>query len=209
MAGEKERVKEWIEEKLEDGADEQKIREVLDGKGYNPSLVDEVKTPQVKPLHESTDTISEEDSGRNYGGRIKDSGGKLLQGLKRSGKPVLVILILVAAVAGIGFLYSSSNINLPSTDSDYTEPEIEGEEVKVVLMDRLAKPSRPTISEGDGVRFANNASHAFNITFDREVESFVLDKGETRLVDIKSVVYYTAEPVGTDARKVHGSVSVQ
>lgn len=202
-------IRKWIRQKLNEGVEEQNIRKVISKKGYDSSLVSEVKysTPGSGSQENTVNDLDLSHRKNHLSNVSEGVEGKLNRGWSTG----LVIIILVAAL-GTGLMYAPSldisSIELPEVNTE-EEPEIEGEETRVVLTERLAQPSRPQISEDDGVRFVNNASHAFNVTFDREVESFIVESGETELVDVRSVVYYTATPVDAEAEEVKGSVSVQ
>lgn len=67
---------------------------------------------------------------------------------------------------------------------------------------------RPTISREDGIRFVNKADYSFNLTFDRQVEDFVLEPGEERVVDVNSIIYYTADPLDSEARKIKAGANI-
>lgn len=62
-------LKEWVEEKLDEGVDEERIKESLENTGHDPSIVDEVKSPfddagvDQDPFQE--DQESKEDSSRS------------------------------------------------------------------------------------------------------------------------------------------------
>jgi len=64
--------------------------------------------------------------------------------------------------------------------SQLSDREIEGEITNVTLTDRYAEPFRPTIAREDGIRFLNNGSRSFNLSFDRDIESFVLESQEPK-----------------------------
>jgi hypothetical protein len=113
----------------------------------------------------------------------------------------------VLFVSLTGFLiFTGFQSNLWKPD---IEPSIQGEIVNVTLTDTRPEPFRPTISPEDGVRFTNNAQYSYNFSFESErLEGFVIEPGESRVVDVKSIAYYTAEPLNSSARDVKGGVNV-
>lgn len=122
-------------------------------------------------------------------------------------------LVLLFAMAGAYILGGNNLISLFDSlnpgEGSY-EPEIEGEVIEVVVDDERASPNRPKISPEDGIKFVNEASHDLNFTFDREVESFVLEKGDSRVVDVTKIVYYRVNPVEeVEFREIRGGVNVQ
>jgi len=117
----------------------------------------------------------------------------------------LIFSLSVLLIVGLGiFLYTGTE------DSSGNSPEIEGEIIDVVVEEGKAEPLRPRISPEDGVRFVNNEEKALNFTFDRSVEDFVLEPGESKLVDVDVIIYYEIDTVEKDGfRKIVGGVNVQ
>jgi len=57
-----ERLREWVEGKLEEGVDEDRIKDSLRNTGHDPSIVDEVKSPFEEDPEVSEDVFQEDDS---------------------------------------------------------------------------------------------------------------------------------------------------
>ena len=82
-----------------------------------------------------------------------------------------------------------------------------GEYSKIVLGEVSADLVRPSISS-EGVKFVNNASHSFNVRFDRSIEGFRILPGESKNVEVDSITYYNATPVD-EGRMIKGSIYVE
>lgn len=110
--------------------------------------------------------------------------------------------LLIFSVAAVG--YSLNDFQL-------TSQSIEGDVHEVSFENNRADPSRPTISEEDGVKFVNNEEENLMVQFDREVETFEIDSGEEMTVNVSNIVYYEARPVDEEAefRAISGGVNVQ
>ena len=117
-------------------------------------------------------------------------------------------LIGVAVISGFAFLYISP-LEI-SHDEDDRNVDIEGETVNVSVDRERAEPFRPVISPEDGVRFINTADHQLEFEFDRHVDSFSLQSGESRVVDLKMTVYYNVTASGQEEfRPILAGISVQ
>jgi hypothetical protein len=117
-------------------------------------------------------------------------------------------LISIFLVVGTGALFYAMNSS--KIQPEQQQPEIDGETVDVVIDNVRATPSRPTISRDDGIRFVNNASHTLNFTFERNIESFTLEQGGTKVVDINEIVYYDVNAVGeVEFREISAGINVQ
>lgn len=123
---------------------------------------------------------------------------------------VAVLLVGLLTFSSLDFAQGSFLDNKSDVEDGYTEPEIEGEIVEIVVDDERAQPFRPEISEEDGIRFVNDASYDLNFTFDREVDSFVVEQNKSRVVDVDSIVYFYVNPVqDVEFRQIKGGVNVQ
>lgn len=115
---------------------------------------------------------------------------------------------LTAVLVVLASVYFDPDItNMDALDKD-AKPNIEGDITTVALTNRYAEPRRPTISREDGIKFVNKADYSFNLTFDRQVEDFTLEPGEERVVEVNSIIHYTAEPLDSEARKIKAGVNI-
>lgn len=125
------KIRDWIEEKLDEGYSEEKIRKTVDRKGYDSSLVDEVKNESTDEENEFSeddseeefgtekiiaeqvadqvaDRVAEDENSSNYEYNQEDTDGK------RSGNIILdhwklgVMTIAFAGVFIVGALYMPS-----------------------------------------------------------------------------------------------------
>ncbi|PSH01654.1 MAG: hypothetical protein BRC27_01450 [Nanohaloarchaea archaeon SW_10_44_10] len=117
-------------------------------------------------------------------------------------------LIGVAVISGLAFLYTGP-LEI-SHDGDNRNVDIEGEKVNVNVDGERAEPFRPVISPEDGIRFTNSADHRLEFEFDRHVDSFSLQSGESRVVDLNMTVYYNVTASGKEEfRPILAGISVQ
>lgn len=141
--------------------------------------------------------------------KVREVRDSLAEEVRTGWKP---LLIGAGAITVLTLIFTFSNISFPSISPDQeskVQPDIEGEWVNITLTDRHARPMRPTIEREDGIRFINEASHAYNLTFDREVENFVLEPGEQKPVEVSSIIYYEAVPLEKDSRKIKAGVNIE
>lgn len=212
----KEEIRDWVRRKLDEGVEEQKIRQVLSRKGQDPSIVDEVrnssrsepeKETEWQPTGIHDDSASRQKEG-NHGFEKGQENWKYVMGLLFLSTVVVVGFIHVPEVD----LSRSSAIQEPDTDNSSNQQDqiqVPENTTRVTISNSVAKPSRPVISSNESILFVNNADHGFNITFDRAAESFVLPRGQSETVDVDLSVYYTAKPINSDAGAVKGSIGVE
>lgn len=83
-------------------------------------------------------------------------------------------------------------------------------DVVVEVTETSLEPARPSVSSGEEVKFSNKADKTMSFSFERGIDSFELESGESRTENIGMTVYYTATPVQADSsQKIRGSIVVQ
>ncbi|MFB6208759.1 MAG: hypothetical protein ABEJ56_01325 [Candidatus Nanohaloarchaea archaeon] len=120
-----EKIREWVEDKLDEGVDEERIKNSLENTGHDPSILEEVKAPfngkevEEDPFEFSgNDSQVEEEEDDSAGGKSERLdldfpgflGGNLLS---RLGLKHLAILIILVVVAGSGYLLQQSQVTEP------------------------------------------------------------------------------------------------
>ncbi len=135
--------------------------------------------------------------------KFEEKGEKVSGQVRGHRKDFMVPLVIAVILSAAMFISSSID---QGTEKG---PVIEGEIVNITVSEDGAEPFRPEISERDGVRFINNAEHELNFTFDRNIESFVIEPGESKVVDVNSIVYFYADAEEAEFREVKGGVNVQ
>jgi hypothetical protein len=140
--------------------------------------------------------------------RVKRISRELAEDVESNWKPFIVVTSFLV-ILGLTLVFINFDLPNEVLPDSGPETEIEGEIVNVNLTNRDVEPVRPTISRKDGIRFVNKGSYTFNLSFDRDVQSFVLRPGEEKVVDIKSILYYNATPVNTDGRMLKAGVNIE
>lgn len=282
------KLEEWVARKLDEGVEEERLRNVLEKKGHDPAIIDKAKqsTSQEKTgnkkdmnlrrgegtgdgkvdlggetyeldedfsdkkdfqgLHGQSEkeTIdlsqkeSEDESEEKYSNDINEKrdhleeigesvSSRIKKDVSRMWKPVVGLLLISGLVLGawmfipfgaitgavkdvdVGNLLENS-VSPDKEDQDSAEKNVVYDSPKVYLNERVAKPSRPSITQDEEIMFVSNVSYGLKISFESGVEDFTLEPGESRKLDINSLVYYTAKPVGNiDKPDVKGSVYVE
>ena len=151
-------------------------------------------------------TVREMEGKRN---KLKDLGRDLNRKIDSYREQLLIYgLIGVAVISGTTFLYISP-LEISHIGDD-RNVNIEGETVNVNVDGERAEPFRPVISPEDGIRFTNSADHQLEFGFDRHVDSFSLQSGESRVVDLNMTVYYNVTASGQEEfRPILAGISVQ
>lgn len=144
---------------------------------------------------------------KNHKDQIERISHNLAEDFESNWKPVILGLGIISVLILVFAFY---NLKVPENllSDQVSDNVIEGNITNVNLTDRSVEPSRPTISREDGIRFRNLGSQTFNLSFDRDIESFLLEPGDQKVVDINSITYYNATPVN-DGRKIIAGVYVE
>ena len=80
-----------------------------------------------------------------------------------------------------------------------TESDIEGDITEVTIDGGGADPSRPEITQEEGVEFVNNAGFDIRLEFDADrYEEIVIEDGESKIKDFQRIIYYQITPVDED-----------
>jgi len=119
-------------------------------------------------------------SKKSYRENVQKISHGLAEDIESNSKS-LSVLIGALGLMILAFVFYGIELYDFSQSSQLSDREIEGEITNVTLTDRYAEPFRPTIAREDGIRFLNNGSRSFNLSFDRDIESFVLEPGAQKL----------------------------
>lgn len=116
----------------------------------------------------------------------------------------------VLAMAFISIVIAGSLMVLPQFIQDIDEASQPDADITIEVKDRSVEPSRPTVSSGTSVRFVNRADVELELLFDREVEGFSLEPGESKVREIESIIYYNVtSPEEPEFRMIKGGINVQ
>lgn len=112
----------------------------------------------------------------------------------------VVSLFLLIAVVSLGaFLMDNSSESIDNAES-VTEIEFESNSIT---------PTRPTVSQGDQIRFVNRENYSIEIDFDDDDDEVVEPNGSVEL-GFDRITYYSISPSEEeDGRRVFGSINVQ
>lgn len=155
--------------------------------------------------------------------KVKRHEKKLTERLSYTDEIAFVVLLLVFGGAiimssGSGFpteFFPGEEATATTSSEEQVSQDmqnsIEGDIIEVVVDDERAEPFRPRIAREDGVRFVNDASYELRFEFNRELETFTLEQGETREVNPTVIMYYTVNPVdeSIEFREISGGINVQ
>lgn len=154
--------------------------------------------------------------------KVKHHEKKLSERLSYTDEVVFVVLLLIfsgaiimSTASGFPTEFSPAEETTTISDEEKVSQEkqnsIEGDIIEVVIDDEKAEPFRPRISKEDGVRFVNDASYDLRFEFNRELETFTLEKGDKREVNPTVIMYYTVNTVdeNVDFREINGGINVQ
>ncbi|MFT4893050.1 MAG: hypothetical protein ACI8Z7_000845 [Candidatus Nanohaloarchaea archaeon] len=73
-----------------------------------------------------------------------------------------------------------------------------------------AEPARPAVSEGESVRFINNADSSVRLEFERGAEPFSLDPGGSAVKQFEMSVYYTVLELEPDQnQRINAGIAVE
>lgn len=73
-----------------------------------------------------------------------------------------------------------------------------------------AEPARPTVSEGESVRFVNSADSSVRLEFERGAEPFSLDPGGSAVKQFEMSVYYTVSELEPDQnQRINAGIAVE
>jgi len=80
-----------------------------------------------------------------------------------------------------------------------TESDIEGDVIEVTIDEDGADPSRPEITQEDGIKFVNNLGFDVQLEFDADrYEEIVIEDGQSKIKDFQRIIYYQITPVNED-----------
>lgn len=178
-----EEISDWVESKLDEGQSKDVLKQSLERQGFDPSIVDEVS--------EGRETSSSEFSMPEVSVEI----GELIN--------MRMIISSIVLLFGIIFYIQLGDIGLRNNDG------ISGEFKTISLGEVSANPIRPTINESSGIRFVNDSPYSFNVSFDRDIDSFSFDPGEEVYRNISRIAYFNAEPLNGSGRTVKGGVNIR
>ena len=136
---------------------------------------------------------------------------------------ILALLVIGVAAAFASVAYQDVNETAEEPEVNQTEQprdpndirvspsQVEGEIVQVTLSGMSADPSRPTIAQEDAIEFINNEDISLELSFDRDYNSVNVESGDSVILDIDQITYYTASPVddGVEYRNIERGVNVQ
>ncbi|QGA80321.1 hypothetical protein [Candidatus Nanohalobium constans] len=207
-------IRKWIEKELRNGENPRELKEALLEEGYKPSIVDEVKqetnhekttnnTEEIKQKIQKSETITE----------------KLEKEIKKEWKPRLAIIIVIATVATGTILATPITNTINNTDkpiqektgqTDQTEKQNKaGNTTTIKLSNGVAKPSRPSITPEENIKFQNKENYKMKIVFESEKENLQIPAQDSKTTNLNSLTYYTAKPAETTAEQISGSIIVQ
>jgi hypothetical protein len=234
---EDQKIEKWVEKQLGRGVSPRKLKKVLERKGCNPELVDEVtgddsSNEDLEP-QSPVNELEKDDEQKVINEENTESGGKKNHPL-RSAAPDLglsgsmrwkksfeaITLLMLVALGAFLVTSTSASDNFGSfadtlssekpVEDSHNDSELSGQNtVTVDLEDGVAKPSRPKVSSNEKVVFRNRENHTLEISFGTEKSGFRIEPDETVSKRFSSITYYTASPVGTEGMKIYGSVNVQ
>lgn len=263
------KIRAWLEKKLEEGIEPERLKKALKHEGYDPKLIDEIQSEKTQSNEKEEEVIespnkvsekdheSEEDSKQSiksssnsseidledYGSKndvsyseeknsgfeeeakhLKNIAGGLKSDIKSGWKPGLEILaVFTVLVLGIGFVNTidspfsqlKQTIDFDTSQNTESQPveqesgleEINGTVVK--FENGLANPSRPSVSPGQEVFFANRENYSLNLEFENGKESLDIPQGEVESTSFSSITYYSAVPDSEGETEIKGSIYVR
>ncbi|QGA80320.1 hypothetical protein [Candidatus Nanohalobium constans] len=181
------KLKRWVEQQLDKGESREVIQKALENKGYDPSIVDEVEEEEVS----SSISINSEDKIR----KISLGVEKGIEGASEIRVKQVIILSTILTALFLGLYFQPF-----ATDKKTSE-----EPATVTLGKVSANPATATINRTDAVKFRNNASHSFKVSFDRNISSFSIQPGSSVVRNFNRTTYYDADPLD-DGRTIKGSI---
>jgi hypothetical protein len=228
---------EWAKKKLDEGMDEDRIREALEKSGKDPQILEKAKKQRNSIERNQA-------SGRRKTGSQSETSGnseQFVESLENnlpnpkpknyvqralnfftSNLKILGVLLLVLMLISGGWALFSSGVitsimddgqedNQTTETVSNPDPRSEYTGPTVFLNEGVAAPSRASISSDEQLIFVNNVTYSLEIRFEsEEVEGFTLEPGETRRKSFSSLFYYTASPVNQEDKPViRGSVISQ
>lgn len=223
-----EHLREWVDSKVDEGIDPEKIKDVLRRRDQDPSIVDEVRSDEEDKdeasavsdgLSKSDSTDESEDGQENieigeYAESLEQVAFNLEKGFENHLKQFSVIFLTLIVLVGAG-------LTLPELiDSNKPEPEINqtpsqqntenisGIKQEVILEGRQPEPPRAEISEGNRLRFENNLGFKVKVEFDSFNSSLSIEQGESENRVFTETSYYTVKSPETE-RTLKGSVYVK
>lgn len=199
---EKDKIRDWVRQKLQEGQDREMIQRSLEQSGHDPSIVDEV-------MNQKQESVSAANK-PGLAARLHDMMPEISFSPRKIGIAVIIFVLTGILVAGGNYaLQNPPEILSFETGQTADEPAEKnpGEKVVTVEIKSVAEPARAEISRSQGLRFVNKREVEMRFEFERNIETFTLEPGKSRTVDIDELVYYTATPV-SGSGSLHGSVVV-
>lgn len=128
-----EQIKEWVEKKLDQGVDDKRIRQLLEEKGYDPDIVDEVKDPfEKKDSDLDLEPEKEDDSTQET---VEEDGS----GFEIPNLPLKQLAIGLTGIAVIGlalaFVPTDTVTDITETQSSPAAEEVECPDTGMLIED--------------------------------------------------------------------------
>lgn len=206
----RERLHDWVEEKIEAGYSEDQVSKILEKHGYSDEVIKEVEEEQEQEIsaeNEFQNNISEtgnEETGFSPGIEV---------GRHLNFKLLLLPLVLAVLVAGGYTLYSNGGMEIVSSMQQPSQNETKqttsaNNTVEVVLEGNAPDPSRANIGQDEKLSFVNSFNQKVTLESDSLEQNIEIEAGGSKIVDFNSISYYTVKVPGKE-NDLQGSVYVE
>jgi len=138
-------------------------------------------------------------------------------------KTVTALALITVVFAGIyiglsatpvedsGFNQTNQEEAISDNSIIISRDQVEGEVVPIEVQGMTVDKARPTISEEDAIEFINNEENDLEISFDRDYDAVGLETGDSVILDINQITYYTISPQDSEIsyRNIERGINVQ
>ena len=208
----------WTKNRLQDDYTREDVADALEERGFDRQKAYEVEIDDPDSDRGTDYSFKQELDEKEE--KLELTAQRIEKSFDKEFKDINIksIIILLAAVATIGlFFYIGGFSNFKGLTNQLQDtvevgedkPQIEGNFTEVKLKEISAEPSRPTISEKDGIKFTNIGPYILNMTFDTKEKYVVLEQNETEYMTFDRITYYTAKPQSPEGRNIKGGINIQ